>query len=92
MSGKTERIEARFPADLKVLAERAALASGYTLTDYLANLVRNDAPQRLRAHSEIELTNHQFDHFIQACELAAKPSQKIIDAARKLDSEGFLSQ
>jgi uncharacterized protein (DUF1778 family) len=44
MTNKTERIEARFPAELKALAERAALASGYTLTDYLAYLVRNDAP------------------------------------------------
>ena len=35
MPTKTERIEARFPADLKALAERAALASGYTLTGYL---------------------------------------------------------
>lgn len=89
MSSKTERIEARFPADLKVLAERAALASGYTLTDYLANLVRNDAPQRLKAQSVIELTNQQFDDFIQACEVASNPSPEIIEAARKLDSEGF---
>lgn len=89
MSTKTERVEARFPADVKALAERAALASGYTLTDYLANLVRSDAPQRLKAQSEIELTNQQFDHFIQVCERAPAPSQKILDAARKLDQEGF---
>ena len=89
MAAKTERVEARFPADLKLLAERAALASGYTLTDYLANLVRNDAPQRLKMQNEIELTNQQFDHSIQACEAADKPSQKIQNAARKLDVEGF---
>ena len=89
MAGKTERIEARFPADLKVLAERAVLASGYTLTDYLASLVRNDAPRRLRAQSQIELTNQQFDDFIQACQSTSKPHQKIIDVARKLDAEGF---
>ena len=89
MPSKTERIEARFPADLKVLAERAALASGYTLTDYLANLVRNDAPQRLKAQSVIELTNQQFDDFIQACEAVSNPSPEIMEAARKLDSEGF---
>lgn len=89
MAAKTERIEARFPADLKVLAERAALASGYTLTDYLANLVRNDAPQRLKAQNEIVLTNEQFDRFIQACEAAEPPSKKLREAARKLDAEGF---
>lgn len=89
MASKTERIEARFPADLKSLAERAALASGYTLTDYLANLVRNDAPKRLKAQSEIVLTNKQFDHFIEICESTPAPSEKILDAARRLDEEGF---
>ncbi len=89
MAGKTERIEARFPAELKLLAERAALASGYTLTDYLAHLVRDDAPKRLKAHSEIVLTNVQFDQFVQACKEASAPSKRIMDAARKLDKEGF---
>lgn len=89
MSIKTVRVEARFPAEIKALAERAALASGYTLTDYLANLVRNDAPQRLKAHNEIQLANQPFDHFIKVCEAAKPPSNKILDAAKKLDQEGF---
>jgi uncharacterized protein (DUF1778 family) len=89
MAVKTERIEARFPAELKVLAERAALASGHTLTDYLASLVRRDAPKRLKAQNEIKLANEQFDDFITACEKAAEPSKAILNAARKLDQEGF---
>ncbi|MCY3769035.1 MAG: DUF1778 domain-containing protein [Gammaproteobacteria bacterium] len=89
MPTKTERIEARFPADLKALAERAALASGYTLTGYLAHLVRNDAPKRLNAHREIVLAHEQFDHFIAICENAPPPGRKILDVAQKLDQEGF---
>ncbi|WP_018014128.1 DUF1778 domain-containing protein [Teredinibacter turnerae] len=89
MTTKAERIEARFPAELKALAERAALASGYSLTDYLAHLVRNDAPQRLKAQNEIVLTNERFDHFIKVCETTKAPGKKILDAAKKLDSEGF---
>jgi len=89
MAAKTERVEARFPAELKILAERAAQASGFTLTDYLANLVRADAPKRLQAQSEISLTNHQFDRFVAACDASEEPSQKIRQAARKLDAEGF---
>lgn len=89
MATKTERIEARFPAELKVLAERAALASGYSLTDYLANLVRNDATERLKSQSEIRLTNERFDQFVRACEDAKAPSNKILEAAEKLDREGF---
>jgi uncharacterized protein (DUF1778 family) len=53
MTVKVERIEARFPAELKALAERAAMASGYSLTDYLADLVRNDSPQRLKMISPV---------------------------------------
>ncbi len=89
MTNKTERIEARFPAELKALAERAALASGYTLTDYLASLVRKDAPKRLKAQSEIVVANKIFDHFIKVCESAPAPGRKILDAADKLDREGF---
>lgn len=89
MATKTERIEARFPADLKALAERAAQASGYTLTDYLAKLVRSDAPKRLKDQNEIALTNEQFDRFILACEKAGEPSKMILNAAQKLDQEGF---
>lgn len=89
MATKTERVEARFSPAIKALAERAALASGYSLTDYLANLVQQDAPKRLRAKSEIELSNQQFDHFIKVCEEASVPSKQILDAAKKLDQEGF---
>ena len=89
MANKTERIEARFPAELKALAERAALASGYTLTDYLANLVRKDAPKRLKAQAEMVVSNTAFDHFIKVCESAPAPGRKILDGAEKLDREGF---
>ncbi len=89
MANKTERIEVRFPADLKVLAERAAFASGFTLTDYLANLVREDAPKRLKDQREIILTNRQFDDFIKICENTQKPSEEILSTACKLDEEGF---
>ena len=89
MGIKTERIEARFSPELKALAERAALANGQTLTDYLATLVKTDAPNRLKAASDISLTNQQFDAFITACDNTAAPSKKLLDAAQKLDSEGF---
>lgn len=89
MSTKTERLEARFPADTKALAERAALASGYTLTDYLVRLVLADAPKRLKAQQEIQLTNEHFDNFLAICEQAAAPSDKILETAKKLDQEGF---
>ncbi len=89
MAIKTERVEARFMPEVKLLAERAAVASGVSLTDYLAKLVREDAPKTLKAQTEIQLTNLQFDHFIAICEAEHEPAQAIKDAARRLDEEGF---
>lgn len=89
MAVKTERIEARFIPEIKQLAERAALVSGITLTDYLARLVREDAPKTLKTYAEIKLTNEQFDNFLTICDAAQEPSKKILDAAKRLDEEGF---
>lgn len=89
MSMKTERIEARFLPEIKHLAERAALISGVTLTDYLAKLVTENAPKTLKAYSEIKLTNEQFDQFIAICDNPPKPSKAILNAAKRLDEEGF---
>lgn len=89
MTVKTERVEARFLPEIKQLAERAALASGITLTDYLARLVVEDAPKTLESHTQIKLTNEQFDRFIAICESEQQPSQKLIDIAKRLDTEGF---
>jgi uncharacterized protein (DUF1778 family) len=89
MSVKTERIEARFLPEIKHLAERAALISGVTLTDYLAKLVTENAPKTLKTYSEIKLTNQQFDQFMAICDEAPKPSKAILSAAKRLDDEGF---
>lgn len=89
MATKTERVEARFIPEIKLLAERAALASGVTLTDYLARLVKEDAPKTLKAFADIQLTNRQFDDFIAICETEQEPSEAILAAAKRLDKEGF---
>ena len=89
MTNKTERVQVRFSADLKILAQRAALVSGYSLTGYLAKLVREDAPRTLKAYSEIQLTGEQFDHFLASCEQDKTPSKRILEISNKLDNEGF---
>ncbi len=89
MAAKTQRVEARFMPEIKEMAERAALASGVTLTDYLVKLVREDAPKTLKAYTEMQLTNQQFDHFMAICDSEQELSQPIRDAAKRLDDEGF---
>lgn len=83
------RIEARVDDEVKKLAERAAALSGLNLTDYLVKLIREDAPKAIKVNSEIVLANKEFDDFIALCDAPPKLSGKIIDAAKKLDEEGF---
>lgn len=89
MVNKTERVEARFMPEIKHLAERAALVSGITLTDYLVKLVREDAPKTLKSYAEIQLTNQQFDNFMAICEAEHELGEIIKNAAKCLDDEGF---
>lgn len=86
---KKERIEARFPASTKRLAERAAQLNGTTLTEYLAKLVLDDAPKVLKRYNEIQLTTQQYDNFIKICASDKKLSKEIKQAAQLLDKEGF---
>lgn len=43
-----ERLEAKIKPETKRLAERAALVTGVTLTDYLIKLIQEDAPKPLK--------------------------------------------
>ena len=90
MAIKTERIEARFLPEIKQLAERAAMVSGITLTDYLAKLVREDAPKTLQSYTCIQLSNKQFDDFLTICDTEQELNPEIKKAAKRLDDEGFV--
>ncbi len=86
-----ERIEMRVDADIKQLAERASVALGCaSLTEFITSLIRDHAPAILQQEASIRLTNAQFDHFTAICnDTERKPSSRIIDAAKRLDAEGF---
>ncbi|RDH82078.1 MAG: DUF1778 domain-containing protein [endosymbiont of Escarpia spicata] len=86
-----ERIEMRVDTEIKQLAERASAALGCaSLTEFITTLIRDNAPRILQQESSIHLTNAQFDHFIAICNDAErKPSARIMEAAKRLDAEGF---
>lgn len=89
MATKTVRVEARLTPEIKQLAERAAAISGLSLTDYLAQLVKNDAPQTIESYKNIQLTNREFDDFIAYCDSNPAPSPRLAQAFERLQSEGF---
>ena len=89
MSLVTQRIEIHVDSSIRQMAERASAASGCTLTEYLTRLILKDAPNVLKTQAEISLTNEQFDRFIAICNAGKPPSPRILEAAKRLDDEGF---
>lgn len=86
-----ERIEMRVDPDIKQLAERASAVLGCaSLTEFITTLIRDNAPRILQSDASIHLTNQQFDKFIAICNDAeAKPGDRILEAAKRLDTEGL---
>jgi len=85
------RIEMRVDAETKKMAERASSALGCnSLTDFISRLIHENAPKILEEKAAMKLTNDQFDHFMAVCQDSTrKPSSRILEAAKRLDSEGF---
>ena len=63
-SAKKERMNFRLAPKDKELAERACVASGQSMTDYIVDLIRKDAPEVLKRQATIAVTNAQFDDFM----------------------------
>ncbi len=90
-TARNERIDMRVNAETKLLAERAAAALGCaSVTEYLTRLIHDSAPKVLQQRAAINLSNTRFDRFISACQDEnATPSRRILEAAKRLDREGF---
>ena len=88
---ETKRIAMRVDEETKLLAERASAAWGCaSLTEYITRLIRESSPSIIKQHTEIQLSNEQFDHFAALCnDTSAQPSERILKAAERLDKEGF---
>lgn len=89
-SAKKERMNFRLAREDKELAERACVASGQSMTEYIVDLIRKDAPEVLKRQATIAVTNAQFDDFMAVCnDKTLVPSPRILEAARQLDQKGF---
>lgn len=90
-AARKERIEMRVDPGIKQLTERASAVLGHaSLTEYVTSLIRENAPKSLEREASIQLTNAQFDSYIAACtDSKITPSRKILEAAQRLDSEGY---
>jgi uncharacterized protein (DUF1778 family) len=85
-----ERIDLRVNSDTKQLAERASAVLGCSsLTEYIVRLIHENAPKTLNNQTTIELTNEKFDQFLKACEGEHIVPNRLIEASKLLDKEGF---
>jgi len=84
-----KRIELRVDEETKLLAERASAVQGTSVTDYMTRLIRENAPAILKEHSEIQLTNAQFDNFMVMCNDDRKPSPRMASVMKRLREDGF---
>jgi len=89
MATLATRIDMRVNEQTKQLAERAATLSGCTVTEYLTRLILKDAPKVLQGETQISLSSTQFNHFMEVCKNTKAPTQKLLDAAKSLDNNGF---
>lgn len=85
------RFEFQTDSDTKMLAERAAAASGCSsVSELMTRLIRDHAPSILEQTNTITLMNENFDRFAQACSAPPRPlSKNMLEAAKRLDTEGF---
>ena len=77
----TSRIDMRIDESVKAAAEKAAALEGMkSLTEYVVRLIEKDSQRVIKEHESITLEDDLFDRFIQACEAAKAPNQKLREA------------
>lgn len=63
---KRERLEARVSPEQKSLFQRAATLRGQTLSDYVVNIVQQDAEETIHKHEIITLSARDSCIFVDA--------------------------
>lgn len=77
----TSRIDMRIDETIKAAAEKAAALEGMkSLTEYVVRLIEKDSQRVIKEHESITLEDDVFDRFIQACEAAQAPNQRLREA------------
>ena len=84
------RLDIRLDEEIKAKAEKASALLGLkSLTEYIVRLMDENATQVIEQHETITLKNNVFDEFIEACEKAKAPNQKLRDAVAFTEENGF---
>ena len=82
---KTEsaaRLHFRLPPEVKEVVERAAVASGLTVTDFAINALRDSAQEVLERQESRTLLDRDRDLFLALLDSPAKPNAALRDAVK----------
>lgn len=77
------RLEARIPADLKALVQRAAAVQGQSLTDFILAAAAESAHRVLREREALLLSERDQVKLAQAVLSPQPPPTQLVDAAAR---------
>ncbi len=86
----TTRFDMRLDEEIKTKAEKASALLGMkSLTEYVAQLMENDATQVIAEHESITVAENVFDRFLVACEKVGQPNDALLEAAAFTKDQGI---
>ena len=86
----TARLDMKLDQEIKEKAAKAsALLNKRSLTEYIVQLVDEDASRVIAQHESITVNDDIFDRFMLACENAQKPNKALLDAVEFTREKGI---
>ena len=84
------RLDIRLEEEIKSKAEKASTLLGRrNLTEYLVQLMDEDASRVIAEHENIVLEDSVFDQFLSACNKVSQPNKALKTALKKSRESGF---
>ena len=84
------RLDMRLDSRVKEKAEKASALLGLkSLTEYVVQLIDEDATKVIAEHESITVEDDIFDRFIDACAKAKAPNAALQDALRFTREQGI---
>ncbi len=77
------RLSLRLRPELKRQIERAAAATGKSLTDFVATVLQTESDRVLAEHDRITLSEDEFARFVQALDTDREPNDAFRRAVER---------
>jgi uncharacterized protein (DUF1778 family) len=87
----TARMDLRLDKKIKEKVEKASLLLGMkSTTEYIVNLMNENATKVIAEHSSLIVKDDIFDLFMDACSKKRKPNKALRDAVTFTKNQGIL--